>query len=292
MASVGFIGLGIMGSRIAARLLAKGYTVAGYNRTPSKAAALVEQGLQLCSSPREVAEISDVTMSMVSDDNALMAITEGPDGVLAGLSAGKIYIEMSTVSPQHSRELAQQVAAKGAQMIEAPVSGSVPAVESGTLVIFVGGAADVLERVRHVLEELSQKIIHVGHSGQAVTTKITINLGLPTQLTALFEGVLLAEKSGIDRAQAMDSILNSAAASPAMKYRGLLALKPPQEVWFSVDMMVKDLRLALDLGEELGVELPTVKLSYDLLLRAQEMGYGGEDFAALFKVLADMSGVS
>ncbi|MBC7809714.1 MAG: NAD(P)-dependent oxidoreductase [Burkholderiales bacterium] len=290
MAVVGFIGLGMMGSRIAARLLAKGYLVAGYNRTPEKAAVLVNAGLQLCASPREVAEVADITMSMVSNDDALIAIADGADGVLAGLSAGKIYVEMSTVSPRLSRDLAQQVSARGAHMLEAPVSGSIPAVESGTLVIFVGGNADVLEHVRPILEELSQKIIHVGASGQAVTTKIAINLGLPIQLAALFEGVLLAEKSGVSRQQALDSLLNSAAASPAMKYRAPLALNPPKEVWFSVDMMVKDVRLALDLGQELGVPLPTVQLSYDLLLQAQSMGYGEEDFAALFKVLADMSG--
>jgi len=291
MAVVGFIGLGMMGSRIAARLLAKGYLVAGYNRTPEKATVLVNAGLQLCASPREVAEVADITMSMVSNDDALIAIADGADGVLAGLAAGKIYVEMSTVSPRLSRDLAQQVSARGAHMLEAPVSGSIPAVESGTLVIFVGGDADVLEHVRPIFEELSQKIIHVGASGQAVTTKIAINLGLPIQLAALFEGVLLAEKCGIPRQQALDSLLNSAAASPAMKYRAPLALNPPKEVWFSVDMMVKDVRLALDLGQELGVPLPTVQLSYDLLKEAQAMGYGEEDFAALFKVLANMSGM-
>jgi 3-hydroxyisobutyrate dehydrogenase-like beta-hydroxyacid dehydrogenase len=291
MATLGFIGLGTMGSRMAKRLLDAGYQVAGYNRTPAKAEALVKAGMRLCSNPREVAQTSDITLSIVTDSPALEVITGGPDGVLAGLSAGKLYVDMSTVSPRLIRDLATRVAAKGAQMLEAPVSGSVGAVESGTLVFFVGGDADVLERVRPVFEKLGQKIVHMGGSGQGVSTKIGINLSLAVQLIALFEGLLLAERSGVPRKVALDALLNSVIASPAMKYRAPFILNMPGEVWFSVRMMQKDIQLALELGQELNVSLPSVRLSSEMLAKAIEMGYGEQDFAALFKVLAHMAGV-
>jgi 3-hydroxyisobutyrate dehydrogenase-like beta-hydroxyacid dehydrogenase len=227
---------------------------------------------------------------MVTDTAALSSVTDGTDGILAGLSAGKIYVDMSTVSPRLSRELAQRVSDAGARMLEAPVSGSVSAVEAGTLVIYAGGEAGTLEKVRPIFESLGQKIIHVGGNGQAVSMKIAINLSLAPQLISLFEGVLLAERSGIPRAAALEALLNSVAASPAMKYRGPFILKMPDEVWFNVKMMRKDLQLALELGRELGVDLPTAALAGNLLSSAAEMGYGEQDFAILFKVLERRAG--
>ncbi len=292
MANLGFVGLGLMGSRIVKRLLDAGHQVAGYNRTPARADKLIEAGMKWCNTPREVAQAADITFSMVSNMAALSSVADGSDGVLAGLSAGKIYVDMSTVSPRLIRDLAQRVAAVGAQMLEAPVSGSVPAVEAGTLIVFVGGEASALEKVRPIFEVLSQKIIHVGANGQAVAMKIAINLSLPLQLLALFEGVLLAERSGIPRATALDALLNSVIASPAMKYRAPFILKMPEEVWFDVTMMQKDVQLALELGRELGVPLFSVSLVNELLSTAKAMGYGEQDFAVLFKVLARMSGMS
>ena len=289
MANLGFVGLGLMGSRIVKRLLAAGHHVSGYNRTRAKAEPLIQAGMQWKDTPREVAQAADITFSMVMDTAALSSITEGPDGVLGGLSAGKIYVDMSTVSPRLSRDLAGHVAATGAQMLEAPVSGSVSAVESGTLVIYVGGSPEALENVRPILEQLSQKIIHVGENGQAVATKIAINLNLPAQLIPLFEGVLLAERSGLSRAAALDALLNSVAASTAMKYRAPFILNMPEEVWFSAGMMLKDIQLARELGEELGVSLRTVELSEEMLIKAKEWGWGDEDFAVLFRVVERMS---
>jgi 3-hydroxyisobutyrate dehydrogenase len=289
VANLGFIGLGSMGSRIAKRLLVAGHRVSGYNRTRTKAESLIQAGMQWKDSPREVAQAADITLSMVRDSAALSSVADGPDGILAGLSAGKIYVDMSTVSPSLTRDLAGRVAAAGAQMLDAPVSGSIPAVEAGTLVIYVGGSEDALEKARPVFEALSQKIIHVGENGQAITTKIAINLNLPTQLISLFEGLLLAERSGIPRATALDSLLNSVAASPAMKYRAPLILNMPEEVWFSAAMMQKDLRLALELGKELGVELRTVELAQEMLSKAVDLGWGDEDFAVLFRVVEYLS---
>lgn len=292
MARLGFIGLGIMGNRIVKRLLAAGHDIAGYNRTPEKATALVEAGMRLCASPREVAQNADITFSMVSDTNALISITDGPNGILAGLSPGKIYVDMSTVSPQLIRELAARVTEMGAYMLEAPVSGSVSAVEAGTLVVYAGGDAAVLERVRPIFEQLSQKIIHMGSNGQGIATKIAINLSLPVQLIALFEGVLLAERSGVPREAALDALLNSVIASPSMKYRAPFIFNMPEEVWFNVDMMVKDIGLALEMGQGLGVPLHSAQLAYEVLSEAKAMGYGEQDFAVLFKVVAHMAGMA
>jgi len=291
MANLGFVGLGLMGSRIVKRLLDAGHQVTGYNRTRAKAESVIQAGMQWKDTPREVAQAADITLSMVTDTAALSSITEGPDGILAGLSAasGKIYVDMSTVSPRLIRDLAGRVAATRAQMLEAPVSGSVSAVEAGTLIIYVGGDAETLEKVRPVFEALSQKIIHVGANGQAIATKIAINLNLPAQLIALFEGVLLAERSGVPRAAALDALLNSVAASTAMKYRGPFILKMPDEVWFSAEMMQKDIQLALELGEELGVSLRTAELVNEMLERAKEMGHSDQDFAVLFKVVEQLS---
>src|SRR5688500_13028442 len=146
MANLGFVGLGLMGSRIVRRLLSAGHQVSGYNRTRARAESLIEAGMQWKNSPRQVAQAADITLSMVTDTAALLSITDGPDGIIAGLSPGKIYVDMSTVSPRLIRDLAGRVAATGAQMLEAPVSGSLPAAESGTLILYIGGDVDVLEK--------------------------------------------------------------------------------------------------------------------------------------------------
>jgi len=292
MANLGFVGLGVMGSRIVKRLLNAGHRVTGYNRTRAKAEDLIAAGMEWGETPRAVAEAADITFSMVSDTAALSSLAEGPEVILAGLSegAGKIYVDMSTVSPRLIRDLAGRVATRGARMLETPVSGSVGAVEAGTLIFYVGGEAETLERVRPILETLGQKIIHMGANGQAISMKIAINLTLASQLLSLFEGVLLAERSGIPRAAALDALLNSVAASPAIKYRAPFILKMPDEVWFSVAMMQKDLQLALELGRELNVPLHTVALANEILTTARAMGYAEQDFAALFNVLARMAG--
>ena len=292
MTNIGFVGLGIMGRNIVERLLKAGHTVSGYNRTRAKAEPLIAAGMQWRDTPRQVAEAADVTLSMVMDTAALAAITQGPDGIIAGLAPGKIYVDMSTVHPRLERELAAQAVATGAQMLESPVSGSVSAVQAGTLVAFVGGEAATLEQVRPILEGLTQKIILVGGPGQAVAMKIAINLNLSTQILALAEGVLLAERSGIPRARALDALLNSVAASPLLKYRGPFILKMPEEVWFSARMMQKDLLLAMELGRELGVPLPLVAQTNEFLTAAKALGYGDDDFAVLFKVLAHLAGMS
>jgi 3-hydroxyisobutyrate dehydrogenase-like beta-hydroxyacid dehydrogenase len=292
MAEVGYVGLGVMGSSIVRRLLAAGHDVTVWNRTPEKAEPLLEAGALWADSPREVAERSDVVFTMVTNTAAVRAVTEGPDGIIAGLAPGKIYVDMSTASPANTRALAEQVAEVGAQMLDAPVSGTSITVDQGKASIMVGGDEDAFERATPILEAIGPKVFHLGPSGSAVTIKIAINLSLAVQMLAFSEGVLIAEKSGIARERAVEVMLASVIASPMVAYRGPLVLGHPDEVWFDCHMMQKDLNLALELGRELEVPLPTTAVTNELLTAANGMGIGERDFAVLFDVLASMSGVT
>ncbi|HEX6794232.1 MAG TPA: NAD(P)-dependent oxidoreductase [Casimicrobiaceae bacterium] len=291
MARLGFIGLGVMGSRVAKRLLDAGHSVSGYNRTASKAQWLVDAGMALLASPRAVAQASDVTFTMVTNTAALRSVTEGSDGVLAGLGAGNIYVDMSTVSPAFSKALAKRVEATGARMLDAPVSGSVITLEEGKLTFMVGGDSAVFERVKPILLDVGAKATHVGGNGLAVAMKIATNLSLAVQMLAFSEGVLLAEKSGIGREVAVEVLLSSVIASPMVKYRGPFVLNMPGEAWFDCNMMQKDMTLALELGRELDVPLPTTATTNEFLTAARGLGLDRQDFAVVFDVLARLSGV-
>ncbi len=291
MAELGFVGLGIMGGRIAKRLLDAGNEVTGYNRTRSKAEWLLEAGMRWADTPRVVAESADVVFTMVTDTAALQAVIDGPDGLLAGLAPGKVFVDMSSISPAASRELATRVAATGARMLDAPVSGSVSTLEEGKLSIMVGGDAAVVEQVLPLLRQIGPTVTHVGPNGQAVAMKIATNLSLAVQMLAFSEGVLLAEQSGIPRETAVHVLLNSVIASPMIKYRGPFVLGQPDEAWFDVNMMQKDLLVALEMGRQLNVPLPTTATANQMLTAARALGLEKRDFAVLFEVLAIMSGV-
>ncbi|HEY5069379.1 MAG TPA: NAD(P)-dependent oxidoreductase [Candidatus Acidoferrum sp.] len=291
MANLGFIGLGVMGSELVNRLLSKGHSVVGYNRTRSKAEWLVKKGMKWGDSPRAVAASTDVIFSMVTNSAALAAITEGPDGILAGLTPGKVYADISTVSPAFSREVAAKVRAKGCDMVDCPVSGSVITLQEGKLSVMVGGRSETFERIKPLLLDIGPKVTHVGDNGLALVIKISANLSLAVQMLAFSEGVLLAEKSGIKREVAVDVLVNSAVASPMIKYRGPFVLQLPPEAWFNVNMMQKDMLLALELGRQVDVPMPTAAISNEFLTDARAMGLVEQDFAVVFDVLAHMSGV-
>jgi len=280
-----------MGSAVVRRLLDAGHAVTVWNRTRAKAEPLLEAGAQWADSPHEVAERSELVFTMVTDTAAVKAVTEGPDGVLAGLEPGKIYVDMSTASPANTRELAERVSGAGAQMLDAPVSGTSVTVEQGKVSIMVGGDEDAFLRAKPILEVIGPKVFHVGPNGTAVTMKIAINLSLAVQMLAFSEGVLLAEKTGLAREQIVEVMLASVIASPMVAYRGPLVLGRPEEVWFDCHMMQKDMNLALELGRELEVPLPTTAVTNEFLTAANGMGIGDKDFAVLFDVLASMSGV-
>src|ERR1700740_505444 len=292
MAKGGFIALGVMASQMVNRLLSKGHSVSGYNRTPAKAQWLVGKGMKWADSPRIVASASDYPFPMVTNAAAIQAISEGPDGLLAGLTAGKIFIDMSTVSPAVSRALAAKVRALGADMVDSPVSGSVITLQEGKLSVMVGGRKETFDKIKTLLLDIGPKVTYVGDNGLALAMKIAINLSLAVQMLAFSEGVLLAEKSGIAREVAVDVLTHSAVASPMIQYRGPFVLQQPEEACFDVNMMQKDMVLAMDLGRQLDVPLPTTAVSNEILTAARGMGWTKYDFACVFDVLAKMSGVT
>jgi 3-hydroxyisobutyrate dehydrogenase-like beta-hydroxyacid dehydrogenase len=291
VAALGFVGLGNMGSRMARRLLDAGHRVVGYNRTRPRADALVAAGLQVAATPREAAEGAEAVFSMVTDTEALESVALGPDGLVAGLGRGAVWLEMSTVGPAATRRFQAAVAARGAVVLDTPVSGSVATLDAGQLAFMVGGEEAALDRVRPLLLAIGRTITHMGPLGSAAVMKIAVNLGLPVQMLAFSEAVLLAEKAGVPRERAVAALLRSVTASPMVKYRGPFVLEMPAEPLFDVGMMQKDLQLALDLARRLGVPLPTTSAVQEMLNAARGEGLGRYDFAVVFDVLARMSGL-
>ena len=301
MANLGFVGLGVMGGLMAQRLLEKGHTLTGYNRTRAKAQPLIDKGMKFAETPRAVAEAADVIFSSVANSAALTSIAEGPDGILAGLSRGKLFVDMSTVGVATSRALAAKAREKGADMMDAPVSGSVATLKVGRMSLIVAGKRESFDRIKPLLEDFSDqpaaggqgpKVTYVGENGLALVMKIATNSNLAVQMLAFSEAVLLAEKSGIPRKTAVDVLTHSAIASPMVQYRGPFVLKLPETAWFDVNMMQKDMLLALELGRQVDVPLPTATAANEMLTSARAIGLVHEDFAVMFDALAKMSGVS
>src|SRR5580700_5382237 len=288
MTTIGFIGLGAMGSRIAGRLL-DDHEVYGTNRTADKAAQLIKRGMAWRDTPREVAAEAELIFSMVTDDAALKAIAEGPDGILAGLKPGQVYIDMSTVSPRASRDIAERARSLGASMLDAPVSGSVTAAEEGTLAIMVGGPQDAFRSVEPLLQELGHNVTYVGGNGQGLMLKLAINISLAAQMLAFSEGVLLAERGGIDPELAAKVMASSPIGSPMLQARAPLMLSLPEQARFDVRLMHKDIGLVLETARALGVPVPSAEATDGVLARAEELGYGRRDITAFFEVLGQMA---
>jgi 3-hydroxyisobutyrate dehydrogenase-like beta-hydroxyacid dehydrogenase len=287
--TIGFVGLGNMGGNMAARFLAAGYTVYGEEQGREHADNLVHDGLQWRDTPREVAESAEIVFTSLPDDEVLQEVASGPDGILAGLAAEKTWVDMSTVSPRASRELAERVQALGATMLDAPVSGSVPQVQAGTLTIMVGGDKDAYARVEPILRELGTPT-HIGENGQGLVLKLAINVSLAVQMLAFAEGLLLAERAGVDRELAVDVMTQSPIGSPMLKARAPLVLDLPEEAWFDVELMQKDIALALDAARQLRVPLLSAAVADEILTTARAFGYERRDIAAFFEVLSRMAG--
>lgn len=285
MTTVGVVGLGTMGAGIARRLLEAGYDVRGTNRSVEKADPLIAEGLHWDAHPRAVAQRSEVVLTMVTDDDALATVTEGPAGVIAGLRPDQVYVDMSSVSPAASTRAAQLVSAAGARMLDAPVSGSVPQVQDGSLSIMVGGDEHDFNAVLPILSELGKTVVRVGPNGAGVLLKIALNISLAVQTLAFSEGLLLAERGGIDPRVAADVMSASAIGSPMLRARQPLFLDLPQDAWFPIRLMDKDLGLALEEARRLAVDLPTTAVAARLLEEATRLGLGERDIAGMREAL-------
>ena len=281
---IGFVGLGHMGGNMVARLLAAGYAVYGEDQSREQARHLVEEGLTWRDTPREVAQAADVVFTSLPDDRVLEDVASRPDGILAGLAPGKIWVDVSTVSPEASTRLAERVRAQGAVMLDAPVSGSIPQVQSGTLTIMVGGDEEAYLRVEPILRELGTPS-HIGPNGHGLVLKLAINISLAVQMLAFAEGLLLAERSGLDRERTLEVMTQSPIGSPMLKARAAIVFDLPDEAWFDLAFMQKDIELALDAARRLGIPLPTADRADEVLKLARTLGYERRDLAALFQVL-------
>lgn len=286
---LGFIGLGRMGTPMALNLIRAGYPVTVYNRTKEKTAPLAQAGATVVDSPAEVATTSEVTITMLSDSAALRAVVLGPDGLLKSLQPGAVLIDMSTVDPKTSRQVAEAVRGQGAYMLDAPVSGSTALAEQGTLSIIVGGDDAIHQRVRDILLAMGSRTTHVGPNGAAATMKLAVNIVIGVTMQALAESIVLAEQSGIARETAIEVLSNSAVASPFLKYKAAQLLQPLGPAAFTTSLMQKDLTLALEMAREAGVPLPTTAAANEIITMARGLGFGDHDFAAVTNVIKYLS---
>ena len=288
MQTIGFIGLGNMGGNMADRYLAAGYTVYGEDSDREHAQWLVDKGLRFVDTPRAVAAAADVVLTSLPNDEIVRSVASGPDGIVAGMDEDEIWADLSTISPSASREVAAQVRARGAQMLDTPVSGSVPQVKSGTLTIMAGGDADAYARIEPILRVLGTPT-RIGENGQGLVLKLAINISLAVQTLAFSEGLLLAEREGIDAQLAAKVMSESPIGSPMLKLRVPLILNPPHDAWFDIGLMHKDIRLARQAGSDVNTPLPTAEVADRFLDKAEGLGYAHGDIAAMHEVLEQLS---
>lgn len=284
MKTIGFIGLGVMGAPMAANLLRKGFTVTVYNRTADKALPLVNMGANIAASPAETARAVDVVITMVSNDQALEEVYYGENGILSGLQPGATAIDSSTVSPALSVRLGQDIRNRLAHFIDAPVTGSKPAAEDGTLLFMAGGDRHVLDAQRDVLLAMGKEIVHTGPNGSGSTAKLAHNTIVGINSAALIEGMALAVKGGIDAAAFLHIVQRGGAASKMADLKGPKVIDRDFSVQFALALMLKDLKLSAAFAEGLDVATPLLETAKNLFQEGESAGYGDADLSALAQV--------
>ncbi|MEX2624692.1 MAG: NAD(P)-dependent oxidoreductase [Acidimicrobiia bacterium] len=290
---IGFVGLGDMGSGIVPRLMTAGHQVTGWNRTQSRADPLIGQGMAWAASPREVAIDSELVFSIVTDSDAVKAVALGPDGIISGLKPGGIYLDMSTIDPDVSRQLSARFQAEGLTMLDAPLSGSPITLAQGNASTMVGGDRSAFERVEPILYAIGSKVSYIGGSGSAVQMKLAINLTLIVEMVAFCESVALAEKGGVSRETAVEAMLKSVVASPVMGYRGpfILAGGMPDKPLADVTLQQKDMLLALEVARRQGSAAPLGAIANELLNACRGLGIAHRDFVTVFDVYRLLGGM-
>jgi 3-hydroxyisobutyrate dehydrogenase len=288
--AIGFIGLGLMGSRMAARLLNAGYPLTVFDQDKSKAQVLAQQGATIVPSPRLLAERTDVVMLSVPDGVAVQEAILGPNGAVVALGERNTVIDMSTIAPSTSRSIAQQVAATGASMLDAPVSGSTPIAEQGALVIMVGGKRDVFEQRRPILGVLGSEIFYMGENGNGLVMKLVANALLGLGMQALAEGIVLGEKGGLERNQLLDVLDHLAVLAPAFKTKLENARRHEYPEAFPLHHMNKDFGLIAQLAQECTTPIPAIAVAAQL--SSAELARGcQEDFSAVIRLMEGLAGV-
>jgi 3-hydroxyisobutyrate dehydrogenase len=282
---VALIGLGLMGSGMARRLLGAGFPLTVYNRTPARVAPLAAEGAHVAASPREAAARAEVVLSMVADDAAARAVWLGEQGALAGVARGTVLVECSTVTVEWIEELAREAAAAGAELLDAPVTGSRTHAAAGELSFLVGGSAAALETARPVLAAMSRAIVHVGPSGRGALLKLVNNFLCGVQAASLAEALALVERSGLDRDKALEVLTSGAPGSPLVKTLAARMTARDYTPNFLLKLMAKDLSYAIGEGRRRGLSLSTAASALGLYEQAIAGGHGEEDFSAMVEPL-------
>lgn len=289
---VALIGTGRMGSAMVGRLVGAGHQVTVHNRTRAKAEAVAARhGAAVAATPRDAVGGAEVVVVSLADDAAVTASYSGPDGLVAGLGAGQVVADTSTVDPETLRALGPAVGAVGATLIDTPVSGSVATVEAGALLVMSGGELAALERARPALEALANRIVHLGPLGSGATMKLVVNAMVHALNGALAEALVLAEKAGLDRAAAYDVIAASAVGAPFVAYKREAYLHPETApVAFALKLVAKDLALAEALAARAGAPMPQLAANREVVQRALAAGLGDADLSALATLLRQNAG--
>jgi 2-hydroxy-3-oxopropionate reductase len=286
---VGFIGLGIMGMPMARNLMDSGYELTVHNRSPEKAEELGKKGAAVAATPREVAQNSDVVITMLPDSPQVREVVAGEDGVLEGISEGALLIDMSTISPVVTEELAEALKEKGASMLDAPVSGGDVGAIEGTLSIMVGGEEADFQRAKPLFEAMGETITHVGPTGAGQVTKAANQVVVALTIEAVSEALVLGSAGGVSPEKILDVLSGGLASNKVMEVKREKFLSHTFEPGFRSELHHKDLGIALAAGREYGVVLPVTAIVDQMLLSMRRKGWGGEDHSALLRIIEDLS---
>ena len=289
--TVGFIGLGIMGRGMTHNLLKAGFDVTVWNRTASRMTEFVDVGAKAAGSPRDVAENSDIIMICVSNTDDVWQVLNGDNGVLAGLSDGKLIIDHSTISPDETRKMAAEATARGTQFLDAPISGGSEGAAKGTLSIMIGGDAAQVERARPYLEAMGKTITHVGSQGAGQTVKLVNQILVVINQWAVSEALLFAQAAGVDLHKALSAVTGGAAGSWMLSNRGPQMAVRDWRPGFTIDLQQKDLRLVMEAADNLGVPVSGTAQVFNMYRTLQQQGLGGDGNHALVKALEQMTGI-
>jgi 2-hydroxy-3-oxopropionate reductase len=286
---VGFIGLGIMGMPMARNLMEAGYELTVHNRSPEKAEELGKEGAAVAATPREVAQNSDVVITMLPDSPQVREVVAGEEGVLEGISEGALLIDMSTISPVVTEELAEALQEKGASMLDAPVSGGDVGAIEGTLSIMVGGEQADFQRAKPLFEAMGKTITHVGPTGAGQVTKAANQVVVALTIEAVSEALVLGSAGGVSAQKILEVLSGGLASNKVMEVKREKFLSHSFEPGFRSELHHKDLGIALAAGREYGVVLPVTAIVDQMLLSMRRKGWGEEDHSALLRIIEDLS---
>jgi len=286
METIGFLGLGIMGRAMAKNLLAAGFKMVVWNRSPEKCAELAALGATVAATPAEVTSTCQITFAMLADPAAAHEVCFSPGGALAGIGAGRGYVDMSTVDADTAREIGAAISGQGGSFLEAPVSGSKKPAEDGTLIILAAGERRLFDRALPFFEKMGKKSLFLGELGRGAQMKLIVNMTMGGMMTIFCEALALADKAGLSGTDLLEVIDAGAMANPMFKMKGAQIAEGAFNPAFPLKHMQKDLRLAIALGDTLGQPLYSAAAANESFKKARALGLSDQDFSAVFQAIS------